>query len=117
MNCLRGGSSASSRSIVCSSRSMSESETAAFVMRPAIRDDGIREPRTEGEQVLLDRLDRARQIRVRRDGARDSQAGIELVDLPVGVDASVRLGDPRIVEQGRLACVAGLCVDLHRVEL
>ena len=30
---------------------------AAFVTRPAIRDDGIGEARAEGEQILLDRLE------------------------------------------------------------
>ena len=56
-------------------------------------------------------------VGVHASRARGAQAGVELVDLAVRVDPRIGLGDPRVVEQRRLAGIAGLCVDLHRVEL
>ncbi len=73
----------------------------------------VGEAGAEGEQVPLDRLEIGDKIRVREERPRGADAGVQLVDLAVGVDAGIGLRHPGLVEQRRLACIAGLCVDLH----
>ena len=41
------------------------------------------------------------------------ERGVQLVDVAVGVDARIGLADPRAVEEGGVAGVAGSRVDLH----
>ncbi len=88
-------------------------------LRDALRDARRRigEARPEREQILLHRLDERRHVGVHASRPRGAQAGVHLVHLAVRIDPRVGLGDPRVVEQRRLAGIAGLCVDLHRVEL
>ena len=118
MNRRSGGSSCSRRSIVCSSRSTRLRVTAAFVTRAGDARRRVGQPGADGEQLLLNRLDdRLLEIHVVERRPRGAEAGVELVDLAVGVDARVGLRHARVVEERRLAAVAGLCVDLHRVKL
>src|SRR5439155_24820299 len=48
-------------------------------------------------------------------GAGESEPGVQLVDVPVRVDARIVFPDARLVEQGGLTLVAGSRVDFHGV--
>ena len=69
----------------------------------------IGEPGAEREQIVLN-LSRAAPADRASTPARahGAEAGVELVDLAVGVDARIGLRHARAVEQRRLAGVAGL---------
>ena len=53
----------------------------------------------EREQLLLDRFDRRRDVRVDSGGPRRAKTGSELIDFAVRVDPRVRLRYPRLVEE------------------
>ena len=54
-----------------------------------------------------------RHVIVHAGRSRGAQTGVQLVDLAVRIDPRVGLRHARVVEERRLAGVAGLCVDLH----
>ena len=109
-----GGSSASSRSISCSSRATSSSPSAAFVTRGGDLVAGIGELGAEREQIALNVHElRRRASASSADGAGEAEPGVELVDFAVRVDARVVFRDARAVEERCLAGVAGARVDFH----
>ena len=69
--------------------------------------------RTEGEEVLLNLDERLVQISVEAVGAHQAKPRVQLVDVPVRVDAAVGLADTAAVEERRLARVASAGVDFH----
>src|SRR5665647_2518987 len=71
------------------------------------------EERPDREQVALYGNEHLVDARHHLDAARHSDDGVELVDVTVGFDADVVLGNAPPAEQSGVAGVAGLCVDLH----
>ena len=69
--------------------------------------------RAEREQVALDADELGVEVGVDLRGAGEAEPRVQLVDLAVGVDARIALGDPRAVEERRLAGVARARVDFH----
>jgi hypothetical protein len=111
MNRRSGGTSLSSRSIVCSRRSTSASLTAAFVTRLAMRADGSAR-RSRGRR---DPSESAPAPPTRPPHASRATAPRQRSTRPPrrSVNPRVGLGDPRVVKERRLASIAGLCVNLH----
>jgi len=50
------------------------------------------------------------------DCPRQAEDGVQLVDVAVGLDARVVLLDPAATKQPSVPGVAGLCINLHRLE-
>ena len=99
MNRRSAGNSASRPSIVCSSRSTSAVVTAAFVTRPAIRDDGSARRAPSANRSFWMDSSGPRDVRVHASRPCGAKTGIQLVDLAVGVYSRVRLRHARVVEQ------------------
>src|SRR4051812_35609688 len=68
----------------------------------------------DGEEVALDGHEHLVDARHRLDGASHPKDGVELVDVTVGLDADVVLGDAAATEEPGGALVAGFRIDLHR---
>ena len=67
----------------------------------------------DGEEVALDRLEQGVLECHRCRGADEADDGVELVNVAVGGDADVVLGDAAAAEEAGVAGVAGPGVDLH----
>ena len=109
-----GGSSASSRSISCSSRATSSSPIDGLgdARRRACRPGSAScAPSANRSRWMCDEL--GVEVGVERRRADEAEPGVQLVDLAVRVDARVGLADARAVEERRLAGVAGARVDFH----
>jgi len=65
----------------------------------------------DGEEVGLDGGELCPDLLVVEDGDRPAERGVELVDLAVGFDARVRLGESSSSEEAGVAPVAGAGVD------
>ena len=113
MNRRSGGTSSSKRSIRASSRATSASAIAALVTRSAILAAGSarRAPTANRSRWMLREL--VVEIAVADRRSRDAEAGVQLIDLAVRVDAGVVLADARAVEQRRLPRITGTRVDFH----
>ncbi len=78
---------------------------------------GDRQVGAEVEEVVLDAPQPLRvAVRQAVHGEGDADVGVELVDLAVGLDALVRLGDAAHVAEVRLATIAQLRVDAGEVD-
>ncbi len=78
---------------------------------------GDREVGSEVEQVVLDPLQpRTEPVRKVALDQRDPEQAVELVDVAVGLDPRVGLGDPAHVPEVGLAGVAGARVDPGQVD-
>ena len=59
----------------------------------------VRQLGSNREEVPLNPFERRRKIGIDAGGAGRTDAGIQLVNLAIGIDAGVGLGDARVVEQ------------------
>ena len=74
---------------------------------------GRGEMAADAEEVALDGLEQRILEVDRRGGAREPDDGVEFVDVAIGGDANVVLGDASAAEEGSGTRVAGFRVDLH----
>jgi A/G-specific adenine glycosylase len=74
---------------------------------------GVGELCAQREQVTLDATELLIELGVVERRPRETEPGVQLVDLAVRVDAGVILSDPGAVEERRLASIAGARVDFH----
>jgi A/G-specific adenine glycosylase len=74
----------------------------------------VGEQRAQREQVALDATELLIELAVAERRPRETDPGVQLVDLAVRVDPGVILSDPRAVEERRLAGIASARVDFHR---
>ena len=90
----------------------------------AISDHGLRnpignpggwigEPSAHGKQVTLNRLQTSGYIGINDERAYNAEAGVQLVDLSVRLDARIGLRNADLPKERRLSRIAGLGVDLH----
>ena len=73
----------------------------------------VRQPRADGEQLLLNRFDLGGQIGIDAGRAHGAQMRVQLVHLAVGIHTDIGLRHAGVVEQRRLPRITGLCVDPH----
>ena len=64
---------------------------------------GRGEQRADGEQVALDRDEHLVDARHRLGGANEAEHGVQLIDVAVGLDARMALGNAAAAEQARVA--------------
>ena len=76
----------------------------------------IRELGANREEIALQPDELAVDLRVRRVRPRQTEMGVQLVDVAVRGHARIVLAHARASEQRRLARIAGLCVNLHGQE-
>ena len=74
---------------------------------------GIGEASTEREQVPLQLSEHLDEVGINPCRQRRAEMRTELVDFAARVDARVRFGDPRAVEEARLALIARASVNRH----
>src|SRR5437868_796358 len=70
----------------------------------------------DAEKIALDRDEHFVDAGHGLDRARHAERRVQLVDIAVGFNPRVVLGNPAAAEEAGVAGVACLCVDLHRVE-
>ncbi len=74
---------------------------------------GIGQGGADGEQIALQLDEHPADVVLDALGARQTQPGVHLIHLAVGVHARVGLADSGAVEQSGFALIAGLGVNLH----
>ena len=74
---------------------------------------GIRKAGANREELGLNLFEHAGQIRIEPRGASGAEAGVQFIDLTIGVDPRIRLRDASFVEERRFARISRLRVNLH----
>src|SRR5204863_795421 len=74
---------------------------------------GGRQERADAEKIALDGDEDLIDAGHRLDSAGHAEGRIEFVDIAVGFDARVVLGDAAAAEKAGIAGVAGFCINLH----
>ena len=75
----------------------------------------VSQARADGKQVALDGDEHLDELAIESRGRRDTNGGVQLVDVAVSGNARIGFRHTRPVEQARFAGIACFCVNLHLV--